>query len=182
MCSMCSMCSLSLLPLMTQLPRMTHRVVCVLQRRLLIYVYNSFFPSLLPSFFPSLLPPSLLQRLKVVLDRVSARPRSDAMMRGSQKSTSTDLALLYGGGDGQPGGQVYDRHHALDVRHRGKCVSIILYPVYTLYTIRYTPLLPYMHLYAPVIHVYTPYITSKHPIYTLLFTPYTQTTTRQGTR
>ena len=167
MCSMCSsMCSLSLLPLMTQLPRMTHRVVCVLQRRLLIYVYNSFFPSLLPSFFPSLLPPSLLQRLKVVLDRVSARPRSDAMMRGSQKSTSTDLALLYGGGDGQPGGQVYDRHHALDVRHRGKCVSIILHPVYTLYS----PSLPYMHLYAPIctyMHLLYMYIhhiyTSKHP-------------------
>jgi hypothetical protein len=41
----------------------------------------------------------------------------------------------------------------------------------------YTPLLPYMHLYAPIIHVYTPYIprlnTSKHlqtpdihPVYT----------------
>ena len=34
------------------------------------------------------------------------------------------------------------------------CVSIVLHPVYTLYT----PLLPYMHLYAPAIHVYTPYI------------------------
>ena len=33
------------------------------------------------------------------------------------------------------------------------CVSIILYPVYTLYT----PLLPHMHLCAPMIHVYTPY-------------------------
>ena len=33
-------------------------------------------------------------------------------------------------------------------------VSIILYPLFTLYT----PLLPYMHLYTPVIHVYTPYI------------------------
>ena len=33
------------------------------------------------------------------------------------------------------------------------CVSIILYPVYTLYT----PLLPHMHLCAPIIHVYTPY-------------------------
>jgi hypothetical protein len=65
----------------------------------------------------------VLQRLKVVLDRVSARPRSDAMIRGSQKSTCTDLALLYGGGDGQPGGQVYDRHHALDVRHRGHTVD-----------------------------------------------------------
>ena len=46
------------------------------------------------------------------------------------------------------------------------CFSIILHPVYTLYT----PLLPYMHLYAPVIHVYTPYTplnTSKHPLNTL---------------
>ena len=33
------------------------------------------------------------------------------------------------------------------------CVSIILYPVYTLYT----PLLPHLHLCAPIIHVYTPY-------------------------
>ena len=34
------------------------------------------------------------------------------------------------------------------------CVSIIPHPVYSLYT----PLLPYLYLYAPFIHVYTPYI------------------------
>jgi hypothetical protein len=37
---------------------------------------------------------------------------------------------------------------------KGTCVTIILYPLYTLYT----PLLPCMHLCAPIIHVYTPYI------------------------
>ena len=55
--------------------------------------------------------------------------------------------------------------HTTGVDHKARsaskksCVSIILHPVYTLYT----PLLPHMHLYAPVIHVYTPYIyTSNH--------------------
>ena len=42
------------------------------------------------------------------------------------------------------------------------------------YTHRYTPSLPYLHLFTPVIHVYTPYIypthlytPSIHPIYAL---------------